>query len=175
MNRSAGRLIISDHKDFISIHLTHFTTIDCMLLLSCESVNYYTKKNRERIEMGNCCHFHPYPYYIDSDLREIRHHRNSFPIGSLVKIGTEGKQFYFTTADDTGTHYFPMGSQKKAQNYLKKVVRLSQTYDVQVSEVLNPDYTLLGFRAKNTKEESTKEADNKEPRKKVKFNLVKVL
>ena len=50
MNRSAGRLIISDHKDFISIHLTHFTTIDCMLLLSCESVNYYTKKNRERIE-----------------------------------------------------------------------------------------------------------------------------
>ncbi len=110
--------------------------------------------------MGNCCRFHP--YYIDSDLREIRHDGNSFPIDTVVKMGSrffylkslkvlkfclsEGEEFYFTTvtADSTATHHFPMGSRKTAQNYLKKVVKLSHTDHVPVSEVLRPDYTLLG-------------------------------
>ncbi len=111
--------------------------------------------------MGNCCRFHP--YYIDSDLREIRHDGNSFPINTLVKMGASGEEFYFTTvtADSTGTHHFPMGSRKKAQNYLKKVVKLSHTDHVPMSEVLRPDYTLLGIRATQTKE------DKREQRKKV--------
>ena len=110
--------------------------------------------------MGNCCRFHP--YYIDSDLREIRHDDNSFPIDTVVKMGADGEEFYFTTptANSTATHHFPMGSRKKTQNYVKKVVKLNHMHGP--CPGVRPDYTLLGIRATQTKEEK------REQRKKVK-------
>ncbi len=73
-------------------------------------------------------------------------------------MGADGEEFYFTTptADSTAKHHFPMGSPKKAQNYVKKVVKLSHTDHVPVSEVLRPDYTLLGIEPHKKKREQRK-------------------
>ncbi len=70
-------------------------------------------------------------------------------------MGAEGGEFYFTTVTAAGeTHHIPMGSRKKAQNYLKKVVKLSHAahVPVTVSEMIRPDYTLLGKRAQTNEE-----------------------